>query len=180
MAHSVNAQCEICLREFKAFKICSLTGDGAQGTVFAECSYHRAWSELTAHIDIGSFSEWAAIRKTWKRPAPSQKSLAAAISSHQQWLLLSLPSLHISAPLSPDDSLLKVLRNARSVLLSVAQPQTSQIELGYSITLTLAPKVFGGRLCLNFARTTPEFPCGLVTFPHITLIFDPCRSFEAR
>ena len=54
------------------------------------------------------------------------------------------------------------------------------MALGYSITLTLAPKVFGGKLCLNFARTTPELPCALVTLPHMTLIFDPWRSFEAR
>ena len=55
----------------------------------------------------------------------------------------------------------------------------SHIELGYSITLTLAPKDFGGRLWLNFARTTPELPCGLVTLPQITLILLPCRSLAA-
>lgn len=57
---------------------------------------------------------------------------------------------------------------------------TAYIELGYNMTLNLAPKLFGGRLFLNFARTTPEFPCGLVTFPQIIRIFDPCRSFAAR
>lgn len=34
----------------------------------------------------------------------------------------------------------------------------SYIEDGYSITLTDAPKDFGGRLRLNCARTTPELP----------------------
>ena len=37
-------------------------------------------------------------------------------------------------------------------------------------TLTVAPIAFGGRLCLNLARTTPLFPWGLITFPHITRI----------
>jgi len=32
------------------------------------------------------------------------------------------------------------------------------IEDGYNIILTDAPKDFGGRLRLNCARTTPEFP----------------------
>lgn len=30
--------------------------------------------------------------------------------------------------------------------------------LGYSMTLTDAPKLFGGRLLRNCARTTPELP----------------------
>lgn len=60
------------------------------------------------------------------------------------------------------------------------RPHDPQIELGYSITLTLAPKLLGGRLCLNFARTTPEFPCDLVILPHMTLILVPRRSLVAR
>lgn len=74
----------------------------------------------------------------------------------------------------------------------------SYIEDGYSITLTDAPKDLGGRLRLNCARTTPELPggdklafdveslaklnipCGLVTLPQITLIFDPRTSLCAR
>ena len=54
------------------------------------------------------------------------------------------------------------------------------IDDGYSITLTLAPKLFGGRLCLKLARTSPELPCGLVTLPQMTRIFDPWRAFDAR
>lgn len=68
--------------------------------------------------------------------------------------------------------------------LAISHPlsacMTVQIALGYNMILTLAPKVFGGRLCLNFALTTPEFPCGLVTLPQIALILDPCLSFDAR
>jgi hypothetical protein len=33
------------------------------------------------------------------------------------------------------------------------------------MTRTEAPKVLGGRLERNFARTTPELPCGRVTLP---------------
>jgi hypothetical protein len=32
------------------------------------------------------------------------------------------------------------------------------MDEGYNITRTEAPKDFGGRLCLNCARTTPELP----------------------
>lgn len=113
-------------------------------------------------------------------PAPFAV-VSRSISSHQQWLLLSLPSLHICAQPSTRRFFLEgsFLTHTPS-FFPPSQSGPLQIELGYSITLTLAPNVFGGRLCLNLARTTPEFPCGLVTFPHITLIFDPCRSFEAR
>lgn len=48
------------------------------------------------------------------------------------------------------------------------------------MTLTDAPNDFGGRLRLNCARTTPEFPCGRVILPQITLIFDPLTSRWAR
>ena len=36
--------------------------------------------------------------------------------------------------------------------------QTAHIELGYSMMRTIAPKLFGGRLCRNCARTMPELP----------------------
>lgn len=71
------------------------------------------------------------------------------------------------------------------------------------MTLTEAPNDLGGRLRLNCARTTPEFPafdrqsldssgsshphppssnlpCGRVILPQITLIFDPLTSRWAR
>ena len=48
------------------------------------------------------------------------------------------------------------------------------------MTLTAAPKLLGGRLCLKLALTTPEFPCGLVTLPQIHRIFEPCRALVAR
>lgn len=59
---------------------------------------------------------------------------------------------------------------------SVLRPlsrEANHIDDGYSITLTLAPKLFGGRLCRKLARTRPELPCGRVTFPQMTRIFDP-------
>jgi hypothetical protein len=42
-----------------------------------------------------------------------------------------------------------------------------------------APKLRAGRFFLNFARTTPLFPCGRVTLPQITRIFvySPSVSF---
>jgi hypothetical protein len=39
------------------------------------------------------------------------------------------------------------------------------------VTLTTAaPKLDGGRLCLNLALTTPLFPCGRVIFPQMTRV----------
>lgn len=75
--------------------------------------------------------------------------------------------------------------------------EPSYIEDGYNMILTDAPKDLGGRLRRNCARTTPELPeqkcqhcghesrvvdipCGLVTFPQMTLILDPLTSFCAR
>lgn len=74
------------------------------------------------------------------------------------------------------------------------------IEEGYNITRTEAPKDLGGRFRRNCALTTPELPstrsvnqtagchvdgdwslpCGRVTLPQITLIFDPLISLCAR
>jgi hypothetical protein len=40
-----------------------------------------------------------------------------------------------------------------------SRPQRiAYIDDGYNMTLTDAPKLLGGRLDLNFARTTPELP----------------------
>lgn len=66
-----------------------------------------------------------------------------------------------------------------NILFTLAE-RTFYIDDGYSITLTEAPKDRGGRLCTNFALTTPLLPCGLVTLPHMTLILVPCRSRAAR
>lgn len=50
-------------------------------------------------------------------------------------------------------------------------------------TRTVAPRLLGGRLFLNFARTTPLFPWLLVTFPQMTRILLPliarwaCRQY---
>ena len=45
-------------------------------------------------------------------------------------------------------------------------------------TRTVAPNDFGVTFLLNFALTTPLFPCGLVTLPHNTLyllaVVSPC------
>ena len=36
--------------------------------------------------------------------------------------------------------------------------EQSHIEDGYNMILSDAPNDLGGRLCVNLARTTPEFP----------------------
>ena len=79
----------------------------------------------------------------------------------------------------------------------------AHIELGYSMIRTIAPKLFGGRLCRNCALTIPELPgeyvssatstlhfmlsaqvsslpCVLVTLPHMTLILVPRISLLPR
>ena len=43
-------------------------------------------------------------------------------------------------------------------VLNITKRNLYHTELGYSMTRTDAPKDFGGRLWLNEARTTPEFP----------------------
>ena len=50
----------------------------------------------------------------------------------------------------------QITTNHPNALQTPSHP--SYIEDGYSITRTDAPKDFGGRLRLNCARTTPEFP----------------------
>lgn len=47
------------------------------------------------------------------------------------------------------------------------------------MTLTEAPKVFGGKFFLKLALTTPLEPWVLVTLPQITLILVPLTSLEA-
>ena len=45
---------------------------------------------------------------------------------------------------------------------------------------TDAPKACGGRFDLNFDLTTPPLPCGRVTRPQMTRIFEPRTSLFAR
>ena len=45
----------------------------------------------------------------------------------------------------------------------------AQICDGYIITRRGREIADGGRLCANFARTTPQLPCRLMTLPHMTL-----------
>lgn len=80
---------------------------------------------------------------------------------------------------TPGESPFHAFPLSSTIHLPSTTRKRNHIELGYSITRTLAPKDLGGRLWLNFALTTPELPCGLVTFPQITLILLPCRSLDA-
>lgn len=77
-------------------------------------------------------------------------------SSRVGYSLLSLSSLHHAGTGCLERRNPPRLRSIARPLSS--HPQDSHIELGYSIILTIAPKLFGGRLFLNRARTTPELP----------------------
>jgi hypothetical protein len=99
---------------------------------------------------------------------------------------------------NPDASLCLSPSRRTHALTPHLSRSPSQIDDGYNITLTEAPNDRGGRLCRNFALTTPELPavvislcmqipvfdrfipCGRVTFPQITRMFEPRTSFLAR
>lgn len=134
-----------------------------------------------------------------RMPPKTETFWAISHSCIPTWLLFTfirwLPArlcAHFAA--QPID---RISANHQSSTATNSRPP-SYIEDGYNIILTDAPNDLGGRLRRNCARTTPELPgklcqlvkdnfssrwdipCGLVTFPQMTLILDPLTSFDAR
>ena len=68
----------------------------------------------------------------------------------------------------------------RPQFLHASYAQSAQMVLGYSMMRTWLPRVEGGRLLRNLARTTPEVPCVRVMRPQMTrrLVCSPVRGLR--
>lgn len=88
----------------------------------------------------------------------------------RDWALEQAVHSSLARPSNPPLHRLRqhILHKPMPKRLPSSNPDDVHIDEGYSMTRTEAPKERGGRLCLNCARTHPEFPrtnrCQMVTF----------------